>query len=48
MVDLSFRLGALERVFPVYAQSVLDQSWVLGIVVSTGLFVDRTLNVKMR
>ena len=48
MVDFSFRLGTLERVFPVYAQSVLDQSWVLGVVVSADLFVDRTLNVKMR
>ncbi len=29
----------LERIFSVYAQSILGQSWVLGITVPIGLFV---------
>ena len=35
----TFRLGVLERIFPLYAQSILGQSWVLGVIVLVGLFV---------
>ena len=38
----TFRLGILERIFPFYAQSILGQSWVLGVIVLVGLFVGST------
>ena len=44
----TFRLGILERIFPFYAQSILGQSWVLGITVPIGLFVGSALITKNR
>ena len=29
----------MERIFPLYAQGILGQSWVLGVIVLVGLFV---------
>ena len=42
----TFRLGILERIFPLYAQGILGQSWVLGVIVLVGLFVGSALIIK--